>query len=223
MSNKNSSEAFNKSIHNLGRWSNSVAVILMFCVPLFTMLIYKVEVDWPTTFKAAMQLCIVFIPTQLTEVISFTPIIGAGGTYLSFITGNVMNMKVPAATAGHRLMNVVPHSEEGEVVSILAIGMSSITTTLIIFVGMFALTPLMPLLSSEVLKPGFNNIMPALMGAMLLPHLVKNRKYVVVPIILATIAGVVVAKYGMVQGYLLIGIMIASVVTAILLTKNEGK
>ncbi len=223
MTNKTATEKFNDSIHTLGRWSNTVAILLMFCVPLVTMITYKVEVDWATTFKAAMQLCIVFIPTQFTEVLSFTPIIGAGGTYLSFITGNVMNMKVPAATSGHRLMNVEPHSEEGEVVSIIAIGVSSLVTTLIIFVGMFALKPLTPLLASELLKPGFNNIMPALMGAMLLPHLIKNRKYVVVPLILSTIAGVFVAKYAMVQGYLLIGIMIASVIAAIVLTKPEGK
>ena len=125
------------SIHRLGRWSTLIGIALMFMVPIAATIIYDVNLNTATIVAAAIQLCIVFIPTQLTEVISFSPILGAGGTYLSFITGNVMNMKLPAAAAGHRLMNVEPHSDEGEVVSVLAIGMSSITTTLIIFAGMF--------------------------------------------------------------------------------------
>lgn len=213
---------YNTSIHTLGRWSTLAVIGLMFCVPLSVMLIFKVKVDWAVTLTAAIQLCIVFIPTQLTEVLSFSPILGAGGTYLSFVTGNVMNMKVPAATAGHRLLNVEGHTDQGEVVSVLAIGMSSITTTLIVFAGIFVLSPIAPYLSSPMLQPGFENIMPALMGAMLLPHLLKNGKLTILPIILATLAGIFVVKYSNYQGYLLLGIMCLSVIAAVLMTKNES-
>ena len=96
------------SIHRLGRWSPLIDIVLMFMVPLVTTIIYDVKLNPAAIIAAAIQLCIVFIPTQLTEVISFSPILGAGGTYLSFITGNVMNMKLPAAAAGHRLMDVEP-------------------------------------------------------------------------------------------------------------------
>ena len=213
---------YNASIHTLGRWSTLVVIGLMFCVPLFTTIIFGVDLNWAIIFGAAMQLCIVFIPTQLTEVLSFSPILGAGGTYLSFVTGNVMNMKVPAATAGHRLLNVEGYSDKGEVVSVLAIGMSSITTTLIVFAGIFALAPLAPYLSNPVLQPGFENIMPALMGAMMLPHLLKNRKLTVLPIILSTLAGIFIVKYSSYQGYLLLGIMSLSVVAAFLLTNTTA-
>lgn len=219
----NNNQDYYKSIHKLGRWSTLAAILLMFSVPLFTTIIYKVHLDLGIIFAAAVQLCIVFIPTQLTEVLSFSTILGAGGTYLSFITGNVMNMKLPAATSGHRIANVEPHSDEGEVVSVLAIGMSSITTTVIVFLGMFLLTPFIKYLNNPILQPGFNNIMPALMGTMLLPYLIKNTKYSIIPILTAVLAGVLIpsAKYGTYQGYLLLVVMIISVIGAIQISKRE--
>lgn len=212
------------SIHRLGRWSTLIGIALMFMVPFASTIIYQVKLDVASIMAAAAQLCIVFIPTQLTEVISFSPILGAGGTYLSFITGNVINMKLPAATAGHRLMNVEPHSEEGEVVSVLAIGMSSITTTLIIFAGMFIFAPFIHYLDNPVLKPGFSSVMPALLGIMLLPHLRKSFPLAVAPLIISTVFGILLGgKYGNFQGYLLLITMILSVAASVIITNAKNK
>lgn len=211
-----------EEVHTFGKYSNLTAVGLMFLVPIVMMLYFDVSIDVGATFAAALQLCIVFIPTNFIEVVSFSPILGSGGTYLSFITGNVMNMKVPAAAAGHRLAEVEPHSDEGEVISVLAIGMSSITTTIIVFAGMFLLAPLIPFLSSAVLKPGFDNVMPALLGTMILPSLIKTPKFAILPLILATAAGVIIGRaYGLYQGYILIGIMIISVLFALLMIRKN--
>lgn len=213
------------SIHRLGRVSTLAAILLMFSVPLISTLYYGVDLNFATILAAAAQLCIVFIPTQLTEVLSFSTILGAGGTYLSFITGNVMNMKLPAAASGHKLANVEPHSDEGEVVSVLSIGMSSITTTVIIFLGMFLLTPFIKYLENPVLQPGFNNIMPALLGTMILPYLLKHTKVAVVPLVLSVVAGILIpsAKYSSYQGYLLLAVMVVSVFASIKLSSQTQK
>lgn len=214
---KKHTEDYYTSIHRLGRWSTLIAILFMFSVPLLTTWFYKLKLDYGVILGAAAQLCIVFIPTQLTEVLSFSPVLGSGGTYLSFITGNVMNMKLPAAASGHKLANVEPHSDEGEVVSVLSIGMSSITTTIIIFLGMFLLTPFIKYLENPVLQPGFSNIMPALLGTMLLPHLLKSTRFAIVPLLLALLAGIMIpaSKYSSFQGYILLFVMIVSVLASI--------
>lgn len=221
MSKKND---YYSSIHRLGRISTLVAIALMFSVPLFTTLYYDVNLDWPVIAGAAAQLCIVFIPTQLTEVLSFAPVLGSGGTYLSFITGNVSNMKLPAAAAAHRQAGVDPTSDKGEVISVLAIGASSITTTVIVFLGMFALTPFIVYLENPILQPGFANIMPALIGAMAMPYLMKKAKLVIVPAAMALIAGIIwtSAQYSSYQGYLLLATMIISVLSVILVNKRKA-
>ena len=216
-------EEYYGSLHRFGRWTTLAAVGLMFSVPIVTSLVYRISVDYGSMFTAAVSLCLVFIPTQLTEVISFAPILGSGGTYLAFVTGNVMNMKLPAAASGHRLAEVEPHSDQGEVVSVLAIGMSSVTTTLIIFAGMFMLTPFIHYLRNPALQPAFNNIMPALMATMLVPTLKKDFRLGIVPCILAVLAGILIPgrRYGMLQGYLLVGTMAASIIAAYFITRQK--
>ena len=57
---------------------------------------------------------------------------------------------------------VAPQTEEAEIIATISVAVSSLVTILIIFIGMIALVPLSPLLSSEVLKPAFSQILPAL-------------------------------------------------------------
>ena len=211
------------SVHRFGRRSTLMTILLMFMVPLVTTIVYKIDLDIKTILSAAFQLCVVFIPTQLTEVISFSPILGSGGTYMSFVTGNVMNMKLPAAASGHKLAKVDPSSDEGEVVSVLAIGMSSITTTLVLFLGMFLLTPFLVYLNNPILQPAFANIMPALLGAMVVPYLTKNPEYCLVPFILAILAGTLIPaeRYGSLQAYLLIVVMVVSVFLNVKVNKDK--
>ncbi|QQK06909.1 hypothetical protein [Miniphocaeibacter halophilus] len=212
------------SIHRLGRISTLIVIILMFMIPIVTMFVFNIKVDWKTTLAAAAQLCIVFIPTQFTEVVSFSPILGSGGTYLSFVTGNVSNMKLPAASSCHKMAKVDPSSDEGEVISVLAIGASSIVTAVILFLGIFLLSPVVKYLQSDIIQPGFNNIMPALVGAMLMPYLLKKPKIAVVPFLIALIAGIILpaATYSNLQGFLLLGTMVISVISVIVMNRERN-
>ena len=216
---------YHTSIHKLGRSSTLFIVGIMFMVPLGITIIYQVELDWSMILAVAAQLCIIFIPTQFAEVLSFTPILGSGGTYLAFITGNISNMKLPAAVSGHKLANVEANSEEGEVVSVLSIGMSSITTTVIVVLGIFVMTPFVHIMQNEVLQPGFNNIMPALVGAMSAPLLKKNPKLAIFPFSLALIIALILgpAVYTSFQGIILLVTMIASVLFVIWIGKYQDK
>ena len=110
--------------------------------------------------------------------------LGSGGAYLGFVTGNLTAMKVPAALRAMQIADVEPNTEEGEVISTIAIAVSSIVTTLILFFGMLLLNMLSPLLESELLAPAFANILPALFGALGIVFLAKNWRIAIAPIVL---------------------------------------
>ena len=88
------------------------------------------------------------------------------GTYLSFVTGNITNLKAPAALNALELAEADVKTEEGEVVATVAIAVSSIVTTLIIVLGVVLITPLTPILNSPALAPAFDQILPALFGGL---------------------------------------------------------
>ena len=113
---------------------------------------------------------------------TFVPMLGTGGSYLGFVTGNLTNLKVPCALNAMEAAKVRPGSEEGEVISTIAIASSSIVTTLVIALGVFGLGFLRPVLESPALKPAFDNILPALFGALGVVFISKNPKLAAAPL-----------------------------------------
>ena len=192
MKNTNSKSSINymESTHRLGKISSLIAIALLLMVPLVITLVYgkDVDFDYGKTLSAIISLTAIYGVVSIVEVVSFSPFLGSGGTYLSFITGNIMNMKLPAATNALRINKVERGTDEAEVITTLAIGASSIVTTTILFLGMLFLGQLLvPVITSPSLAPAFNNVTPALTGALAAPYFLKNKR-LAIPTIIAGVS-----------------------------------
>ena len=88
------------------------------------------------------------------------------------------------ANAAMERAGVKSNSEEGEVISTIAIAVSSIVTTLIILVGVVLIIPLTPLLSSPILAPAFSQILPALFSGLAVVFVSKNFRLALAPLLL---------------------------------------
>ena len=173
-----------KSVHRDGRiWNISVAVILML-VPVAIGLIYHAAPDWNGFVVGLIATAPMYWAVGAIETVTYVPMLGAGGSYLSFVTGNISNLKLPVALNALERAEVSVSSEEGEIVSTIAIAVSSIVTTVIIILGVVLITPLTPLLDSPALAPAFAQILPALFGALGVVFISKNWKIAVAPVLL---------------------------------------
>ena len=133
--------------------------------------------------KGLIGVAPIFWTVGAIEAFTFAPMLGSGGSYLGFVTGNLTNLKVPCALNAMEIAGVKPGTEEGELISTIAIAVSSIVTTLIIFLGVILLSQLQPILESELLAPAFDNILPALFGALAVVFISKNWKIAMAPLI----------------------------------------
>lgn len=176
---KSATNTYMEKTHRLGRISGLGAVLLILMVPAVITFVFRNEItlDLSRTFSAIVTLTAIYGVVSVVEVVSYCPFLGTGGTYLSFITGNIMNMKLPVAMNSLRVNKLDRDSEEAEVVTTLAIGASSLVTTLILFLGMLFLGRLLvPIITGPALAPAFNNVTPALTGALAAPYFMKNKK-----------------------------------------------
>lgn len=217
---------YDKSINRLGRITSIIALTFMLFVPLGTMIYFNLDISISEVFLASSSLIIMFLPMAVVENISYYTVIGAGGMYLSSITGNILNMKLPCAISGMKIAGVDPGSREGDVISVIAIGVSSVVNTIVLVLGMFVLGSfILPILNSPVLSPGFANITPAILGAVTIPNLLKRKQLSIVPIIAALAAFFMIGpkSFGKVQSYVLIGVMALSVVSAYIMDKKSKK
>jgi len=171
-------------VHTWGRvWGlTGAAVFLLF--PAVVGLIFHAAPDLGGTLKGLLGVVPMFWTVGLVEVFTYVPMLGAGGSYLSFVTGNLSNLKVPCALNAMEKAEVKAGSEEGEVISTLSVATSSIVTTLVVALGVLLIVPLTPVLTSPVLAPAFDNVLPALFGGLAVVYVSKNWKIAIAPIIL---------------------------------------
>lgn len=172
------------SIHRDGRIWNISVMLLLLAFPVAVALIFQVMPDWEALGLGLLATAPMYWAVGAIETVTFVPMLGAGGSYLSFVTGNISNLKLPCAINALESNGVSANSEEGEVISTIAIATSSIVTTLIILVGVICIVPLTPILEAEVLVPAFEQILPALFGGLGVAFISKNWKLALAPIAL---------------------------------------
>ena len=175
------------SVHRDGRIWNIGVMILLMMFPVSVALIFGAAPDWGALVVGLIATAPMYWAVGVVETITFVPMLGAGGSYLSFVTGNISNLKLPCAINALEQNEVSASSEEGEVISTIAIATSSIVTTLIIIVGVILIVPLSPVLEAPVLEPAFAQMLPALFGGLGVAFVSKNWKIAIAPVVLMLI------------------------------------
>ena len=180
-------KSFDDKTHFYGRIWGWISCGVIFAFPFVLALIFKTTPDMGGVLKGLLSVAPIFWTVGLIEVFTYIPMLGAGSSYLSFVTGNITNLKAPCAVSCMDDAGVKAGTEEGEIVSTIATAVSSIVTTVIIALGVILIIPLTPLLESPVLQPAFGNILPALFGGLGVVYISKNWKISVAPIALMLI------------------------------------
>jgi hypothetical protein len=213
--------SYRDSVHKMGRVWILSALAMLLAVPAAICIYYKA---WPPVggiLKGLLSIVPIFWTVGVIEVFTYVPMLGTGGSYLGFVTGNLANLKVPCALNSMDRAGVQAGTEEGEVISTLAIATSSIVTTVIIAAGVLLLSQIAPVLQSPVLQPAFENILPALFGALGVVFISKDWKIAIAPLVVMVTLFLLVPSLASAVGILVpVGALIAIGVARILYKKN---
>ena len=186
----NKERTYFDQVHTWGRISCVATLLVMLAIPLAIAL----HLDaWPPLASLLRVLAAVlplFWTVAIIESLSYGPILGSGGTYLAFVTGNIANLKMPCAIAAMKSADVRASTEEGDVASTIAVATSAITTTILIAICVLLLMPVLPLLTAadSPVAPAFQQLLPALFGALLAGYLRKHWRIVFAPVLAGVIA-----------------------------------
>ena len=213
--------SYRDSVHRMGRVWILSALLMLVAVPAAICIYYQA---WPPVsglLKGFVSVAPIFWTVGVIEVFTYVPMLGTGGSYLGFVTGNLANLKVPCALNSMSRAGVEAGTEEGEVISTIAIATSSIVTTLIIAIGVLLLSQVAPVLESPVLQPAFENILPALFGALGVVFVSKDWKIAIAPVLLMVALFLLVPSLASAVGLLVpVGALVAIGVARILYKRN---
>ena len=177
-------EDFNKGLHRIGRITMLLGILVLMAVPFVVAGIFDAKIQMNGFLAGFAKVAVIYIPVSIVEFLVYAPMLGTGGSYISFITGNVTNMKIPCAMNARDIAGTQVGTPEHEIISTISTATSAIVTTLVIVVGVILLIPLQPVLQSEVLAPAFDYVVPALFGALGLKYFAKSPQIAVIPVVL---------------------------------------
>ncbi len=179
-------ERYMNGVHNLGRGWLIINILLLTALPFLMGLTMDTMPDMHTFWRGFLKVAIIYYPTSVVEYLIYVPMLGSGASYLSFITGNLSNLKVPCAINSRDLAHTKSGTPENEIISTLSVATSSLVTILVIALGVILLVPLQPILENPVLLPAFDNVVPALFGALGLKYFLKGKRFAAIPLILSS-------------------------------------
>ena len=192
MKEKTTFEAYNQTTHIIGRIVTALTLIMLLGAPFLIGSVLGAMPDLPAVGRAFLSVGLVWTVSSVVEFLIYTPMLGAGGGYLAFITGNLINMKIPCAVNARDMVGAKTGTPENEIISTLSIATSSLVTILVLAVGVLLLAPLQPVLQSPALQPAFDNVVPALFGAMAYRYYRRNMNIALTPLMLMSVLFILV-------------------------------
>ena len=186
--------AYTRGTHRIGRICTVITLIMLVGAPFLMGTYLGALPDISAVAKAFLSVGLVWTVSSVVEFLIYTPMLGAGGGYLAFITGNLINMKIPCAVNARDIVGAKTGTPENEIISTLSIATSSLVTILVLAVGVLLLTPLQPILQSEALQPAFSNVVPALFGAMAYKYYRNHMNIALAPLVLMSLLFILVPK-----------------------------
>ena len=216
-------------VHIWGKISSLTAIMALMAVPLAISVHYDAWPEFTRVGEALLAIIPLYWIAGIAEVMAYAPVLGAGGTYLSFVTGNISNLKLPCGLNAMENAGVRANSEEGEVISTIAIASSAITTTVILAVGVIAFRPFLPALKENpttflyfrrnqpLARCRFSQVLPALFGALAASYFSKHWKISIFPILIGVIT--LIFAPTMAVGTLIFVTIIASLLGAYIMYK----
>lgn len=185
-------DRYNERTHLIGRVVSVATLILLIGAPFALGAILGAMPDVGAVAKGFVSVGLVWMISGVAEYLIYTPMLGAGGGYLAFITGNLINMKIPCAISARDMVGAKTGTAENEVISTLSIAASSLVTILVLALGVLLLVPLQPILQSEVLQPAFANVVPALFGAMAYKYFRGSMHIAAAPLVVMSLLFILV-------------------------------
>lgn len=219
------SMSFNDKVHFVGRLTILICCIGLLAVPLGIAVYYNINIAWGAVFGTALSPFITYTISSIIGLLAVVPVIGGGSLYVANVTGNVNNVKAPAAINGMDICDVEPGTDKGDTVSLIATCVTALASTAIMVAGMLFLAPLFqPIYENPVFKPAFDVVLPSLYAAMLVPYFLKGVKESIVPFILPIVLLFVIGRstFSSYSSYIMLALMLVSVGYVYLLHKKEA-
>jgi hypothetical protein len=186
MNNEYYSKTYMPNIVKWGKITMLLGIILCFLPALVISVVYGYMPPWSAILAGTISQISVSGAFYIVEPISYFPILGTPGSYLTFLSGNTSNMRVPCSSVAQEAAGVELGSDQGSVISTIGIAVSVIVGVVVLTIGAIFGNPIVNAMPAGM-KEALTFLLPALFGAVFGQFAISRPKLAVVAAIIAII------------------------------------
>lgn len=184
MNNDYYSSTYMPSIIKWGKITMLLGIVTCFLPAIIISFVYGYVPPFSAILAGTISQISVSGAFYIVEPISYFPILGIPGTYLTFLSGNTSNMRIPCASVAQEAAGVEMGTEKGSIISTIGIAMSILINIAILTVGAVAGSAVLSVMPEGV-KNALNFLLPALYGAVFGQFAVARPKLGAVAVVIA--------------------------------------
>jgi hypothetical protein len=169
-------QSFTQPVIKLGKWTLLLAIPLSFPPAIYLWLRYGALPPLGAILTGWFLIASIYGSWYFVEPISYFPVLGLSGTYMSFLSGNIANMRVPCSAVAQEVIGVGSGTKEAEIVATIGIAGSIITNVIVVTIAAIAGNELFKFFPQPVIK-AFDYVLPAIFGALFVMFSIKYPKY----------------------------------------------
>ena len=229
-------DPFQSWTHRWGRIGTLIALVYMISLPFIVLNYFDCMPSLGSVFNVAtFGILAIYIPVGISEALSYTPLMGAS-SYLGFITGNIMNLKLPCAVNALKIAGKEANTPEGDVVASIGVAASSIMTVVILTIAALMVSVISPIFELPAVQTMSSYLLPALFGSMTLglfastsagsKVVVGGLKGVIPVLVIVSLVCVAARVFGMgnimlgMVGFLILAMLPVGIITSRILWKK---
>lgn len=178
------SKTYIPSIIKWGKITMLLGIVLGFLPVLTVSFIYGYMPPISAIIAGTISQISVSGAFYVVEPVSYFPVLGIPGTYLTFLSGNTSNMRLPCSSVAQEAAGVEMGTEKGTIISAIGISVSILVNIVILTIGAVgghAILGMMP----EGVKAALTFLLPALYGAVFGQFAINRPKLAVVSVVIA--------------------------------------
>lgn len=168
-----SNEAFVKQCVKIGTVTLLLGIAANFTPALYMWLVVGVHPPVEDILKIFLVIASTYVTSWITQPITFFPLLGASGSYVTWLAGSGAEIRTPASNMAQKAAGVEQGTPEGNVISTIGVATSVFVSFAVITLFVFAGQLLIPLLPLFV-KKSFAFILPAVFAAVVI-NLAKDH------------------------------------------------
>ncbi len=207
-------DMFMVPVEKTGKYTLLAAVACLFIPGLYLWLVHGLFPPGNALIRSLIGIWSFAIVFSVVEPVIYFSLIGFGGTYMSFLSGNLLNLRFPISVTAQDVAGTKEGTPEAEIVSTLGVAGSLMASQIVLTFGVLLFLPVISKLNAagSTVNVALAHVLPALFGALAGMFLFKSVKLAIVPLV----GGILLASIStkLTTSYVIAPMVIVSVLAA---------